>query len=608
MSKATAVVAVAAVTSFFGLAAGAATAMTAHTDAVEVGFRQQPAIERISSYDVDIRIETTGDIHVTEVIDYDFATAQRHGIFREIPVRLHYDDRYDRIFPLDQISIHGSAGTPDTYKTENVGSRKRFKIGDPDKTISGAHRYTVAYRVRGALNHFRDHDELYWNAIGVEWPVSVGRATVRVTAPAAVTAVACFRGEFRSSLPCDSATHTDRVSQMSQGALGPYQGLAVVVGFPLGAVPAPRPVLDERWTIARAFEATPATLAGGAGILIAVVALLGGLMWRTGRDDRWVGSPVDVAFGNAQGVEEKVGLFEHPVTPVEYEPPDGLLPGQIGTLIDEAANPLDVTATIIHLAVRGCIVITEIPKHGWFGKPDWRLTKVKEPSDLRPYEQLLMKSLFRDGDEVKLSDLRTTFAARLKAVQDALYDDVVAQGWFARRPDRTRSFWSGVGVGAVVAGLGAVTHLGLVALPLVVGGLMLLIGAKRMPRRTSKGTGVLRRVQGFRRLMEESEKERARFAERQSVFSEYLPYAVVFGCTEKWARAFAGLADQMPETSWYVGAQPFTFMTFSHSIDGFAVNTAGTITTTPAGSGSSGLSGGGGFSGGGGGGGGGGSW
>jgi len=145
-----------------------------------------------------------------------------------------------------------------------------------------------------------------------------------------------------------------------------------------------------------------------------------------------------------------------------------------------------------------------------------------------------------------------------------------------------------------------------VALPFVVGGLLLIVGAKRMPRRTAKGTGVLRRVQGFRRFIDESEKERARFAEQQHLFSEYLPYAIVFGATERWARAFAGLDGELPQPSWYGGSGTFTAIGFSHSIDGFAVTTAGTITSTPSGSGSSGFSGG--FSGGGGGGGGGGSW
>ena len=75
-----------------------------------------------------------------------------------------------------------------------------------------------------------------------------------------------------------------------------------------------------------------------------------------------------------------------------------------------------------------------------------------------------------------------------------------------------------------------------------------------MPRRTARATATLRRVLGFKRFIDESEKDRARFAEQQHLFTEYLPYAVVFGATEKWARAFAGLDGQLPDQSgWYVG-------------------------------------------------------
>ena len=99
-------------------------------------------------------------------------------------------------------------------------------------------------------------------------------------------------------------------------------------------------------------------------------------------------------------------------------------------------------------------------------------------------------------------------------------------------------------------------------------------------------------TEGFRRFINESEKERARFAERKNLFSEYLPYAIVFGATGKWAAAFAGLDDQPPDTSsWYIASTPFTFLAFSSAIDGFTVSTSGTLTSTPPStSGSSGFS------------------
>src|SRR5205823_12949411 len=184
-----------------------------------------------------------------------------------------------------------------------------------------------------------------------------------------------------------------------------------------------------------------------------------------------------------------------------------------------------------------------------------------------------------------------------------LYTDVMKRGWFVRRPDRVRVFWTVMGVLAALAGiailvlLAAFTHLGLLGIPLAVAGLLLLAGAHWMPRRTAKGYGVLQRTRGFKRFIDESEKERARFAERHNLFSEYLPYAIVFHATDKWARAFAGLDGELPDTGgWYVGPGPFTLGAFTSSMDGFTTTTAGTIASTPGTSGSSGFSGG--FSGG----------
>ena len=138
--------------------------------------------ETIRSYDVDLTVQPNGDLSVVETIVYDFGAEQRHGIYREIPTRLHYDDTYDRVFPLHVDSVSGSPGTPVGYTTEDAGDGKTgIKIGDPDQLITGVHEYAIAYTVQGALNAFPNRDELYWNAIGDEWSVTIQRASVRVS-------------------------------------------------------------------------------------------------------------------------------------------------------------------------------------------------------------------------------------------------------------------------------------------------------------------------------------------------------------------------------------------------------------------------------------------
>jgi uncharacterized membrane protein YgcG len=581
------------------------------------GVASAQAGERIRSFDVAVTVEPDGSLRVRERIAYDFGSNERHGIFRAIPVRFDYepDHKYERLTRIDDVSVRGGPGTPDDLAIETEGRLTKFRIGDPDRTISGSHEYTIEYRVRGALNSFADHEELFWNVTGNEWDVPIDRVSAVVQTPGTVTQVACYAGPAGSRLGCDSSSGSDggRATFAHEG-LSTYEGMTVVVAMPKGSVTVPPPILDERWALDRAFSMTPATVGTSvallAVILVGVVRLLG-----RGRDRRWAGSHVDAAFGNELGKEERVGFFDRSQDPVEFEPPDKVRPGQVGTLIDERANPLDVTATIVDLAVRGYLRIEEIPKQGWFGKADWRLVKLKDGEELLKYEKRLFNGLFEDGDEVELSDLKRQFATRLRKVQDALYDDAVEAGWFPSRPDKVRTKWRVIGVLAVVAAFAmaifliVATHAALIGIPLIIGSLVLLVGAGRMPHRTAKGWATLRRVSGFRRFIEESEKERARFAERANLFSEYLPYAIVFGCTDKWARAFAGLEDEVAAatTGWYVSSHPFAIGSFSDSMDNFAVTTSGTIVATAASSGSSGF-GGGGSSGGGFGGGGGGSW
>ena len=119
-------------------------------------------------------------------------------------------------------------------------------------------------------------------------------------------------------------------------------------------------------------------------------------------------------MGNPTGDSQAVPLFERGVAPVEFAPPQDLRPGQVGTIVDEQANTLDVTATIVDLAVRGYLTIEEIPKEGWFGKPDWTLHRTgKADDDLLMYERTLLTGLFKDGNDPALSGLKRTFPERL---------------------------------------------------------------------------------------------------------------------------------------------------------------------------------------------------
>jgi uncharacterized membrane protein YgcG len=595
------------------------------------GASAQTSAERITSYDTGIAIQRDGSILVTERIVFDFGSHQRHGIIREIPVRLRYNGSYDRIYRVEVRSVRSFA--PDQYIVENNGAYVSIRIGDPNLTVTGVQTYWITYLVRGSLNAFASHDELYWNAVGNQWDVPIGQATVRVSAPAAVTRVACFAGPSGSAGSCQQAGIANGVARFTQAGLGPHEGLTVVAAIPKGVVAAPGPILRKRWSLQRAFALTPVS-GGVAGGLLAILVILGAVVLVRGRDRRYSGSAAHVVDGMPVPGEEAVPLSGPGEPAMESAPPEDVRPGEAGTLLDGVANPRDVTGTIVDLAVRGYLRLEDAPSHQM--SRDWRVVRLDKTGGLQDYEQILLDGLFEGATTgtgapaTLLSGLSPAFAGTLKRAQDALYADVAKRGWFTARPDRVRRIWLITGgalfiTGAVATVVAAATsHLGLIPVPLALAGLVLIGCARWMPARTAKGTELARRLLGFRRYLTTQAAGQAHPAGQADLLDDYLPYAIVFGCTKQWADVTGSLADAGPAPSWYRSnwpgwpgsmsslAQSGHYFSPMHQFATTANNWIATHAAASGGSGSSGFSGGGfsggGFSGGGGGGGGGGSW
>lgn len=588
--------------------------------------------EQITDYDTAITMNRDNSIDVVETIDYDFSGSYHHGIERRIPLRYPVQAsavpnaesgaEYERVYPISDISVSSSTpGTPTDLDVTTVSTGVNLRIGDPNETITGTHRYVIRYRLEGPYNGFPDEDELYINLSGGEWDVPIARFTASVTSPGAISRVKCFAGPISSKDPCGGAEKSGSVARFEANQLAVGDAFTVVVGVPKGVLATPKPIYETKWSLRRAFSTGVGQIGTGVGLLGLGVAGLSMLGMRVGRDRRFVGSATDQAFGNDSGEEEVLPLFDKEPVTVEFSPPDRLAPGLVGTIIDERADPVDVTATIVDLAVRGYLRIEELPGEGRWQSTDYKLVLLKsDTSELEVYEQRLMAHLFSTAPEVTVSSLARKFRTQLAEVQSDLYRAVVDRGWFRRRPDTVRARWQMIGVLVVAAGIGAVwlaakyTTWGIAALPLPILGLVLMVAAHRMPARTGAGTAITRRVIGFREMFYAGEGERQAWAEEQNLFSRYLPYAIVFGCADRWAHTFAALAaaGAVPNDNigWWVSPRPFDVIILSHSLNNFSTDAAGQLSRVAESTSASGGSGfgGGGFSGGGFGGGGGGSW
>jgi uncharacterized membrane protein YgcG len=189
----------------------------------------------------------------------------------------------------------------------------------------------------------------------------------------------------------------------------------------------------------------------------------------------------------------------------------------------------------------------------------------------------------------------------------------MSRGWFVHDPRWARMGWIAAGVLLALAGfgatvlLGSTAGLGLPGVAVTLTGIALAALYRQMPQRTGAGHDVFRHVLGYRMYMNTAERYMQQFAEKEKIFTAGLPYAIVFGCVDRWAHAFQGIDLAAATAGWYAGGAYLNPLAFSSGLQGFSNTVGSSIAYVPASSGSSGF-GGGGFSGGGMGGGGGGSW
>ncbi|MEO8744340.1 MAG: DUF2207 domain-containing protein [Candidatus Dormibacter sp.] len=563
----------------------------------------------ISSFHSDITVAADSQVTIQEDIRVDFGSLQKHGIFRTIPLRYRYDDSHDRFYVFNLVSVNdGSRAVP--YSASVDHDNEVIKIGDPNFLVTGAKRYVITYTVRGVLNAFADHDELFWNVDGALWPVpkeSVS-ATVHVPANALVTAK-CFQGPTGSGELCSfSGSTAQDVTFNSTRELASGEQMSVVTSLSKGAVDVPPPLLESRLRQfpQDAFDITPLTVWLSLLVALVGVGLVGWNWWIHGRDRQYLTR----YYLTNDPREHTAPLFHHDPLVVEFEPPQKLRPAQLGLILDESADTKDVTATIVDLAVRGCLTISEIP-----GARDWLLTWKDwgDPAVLLPYEKSILHGLFDGRREVKLSELRGTFAPTLKTAESQVYQDAMTRKRFSSRPDYARSVWGCLGIAVIGLGgaaaflLGIAFGWGLVGVAVVLVGIALIATFRAMPQRSAAGRELMQHTLGFRLYMTTAEKYRQQFAAKADIFTQLLPYAIVFGCVTLWAKAFEGI-DTSGTSAWYVGNAPFQAALLASSLESMNTSISSAITYTPPSSGSASGFGGGGFSGGGGGGGGGGSW
>ncbi len=428
----------------------------------------------------------------------------------------------------------------------------------------------IQYLVKNAARFLGDHDELYWE-IPNSFEMNVGQVSLRVRLPAAA------EGQLRAQAFLAGRGGLQPLPAEVEGAAATFSAAVMPYGGAIQAsVVLPKGILREPWALRRASWFLRANL-----ILLLPLAVFGFMYWLWRKKARTYLPGLSVA--------------------PRYEPPEGLSPAEVGTLVDDRVDPRDITSTLVDLAVRGYIRIEEAPHEGspaaggatTPAEPDYifRLLRPREQwSGLAPHEYTTLFHTFYGGQWTMLSSLRLRFYAVANVVAADIMDALERKGMYRIAPEAAPAYRSlGFGVIGVLVLLAA--RLGLVPLyqsllpaiaAVALSVAIVYLFSRKMTAKTFKGMRAYAQILGFQEFINSVEGDRLDRLQPAS-FEKLLPFAMALGVEHRWTHAFHGIATQAP--AWYhvADGELFDSILFGKHMDVLARQTSAVLQSAPRG-------------------------
>ncbi|MEI7819221.1 MAG: DUF2207 domain-containing protein, partial [bacterium] len=471
---------------------------------LSLGLMQVAHAEVVRDFRSDITINQDGSALITETILYDFESANRHGIFRDIPIvnKAVSGKYYNYSLTPGTLTRDGSS-LPTSVSQSGVNTR--IMMGQTtDPTITGLHTYVIGYTIRPVIRKDEAGDYFNWNIIGDEWEVPIEKASATIhfpsTAPPLNTNLRCYTGARGSTLQnCQITIIGNDVSVTSSQTLTQFEGMTVNALTNANSFSAYQ--IEEDKPVAGA-DSSNSLASIGLALLLFIIAPV---------------TLVVVGFILIRNYLRVRKLRSNTTVVAQYESPDSLSPAQLGLMTDNTMGMSEITATLIDLAVRGYIKINYIEAQGVFHTKDYVFVSLK-PADAstRPYEAKLLSALFVGGvKEIQLSVVDPTAMSEVvDSIRKDLMADLTQRGYFAQKQKA-------------------------------------LNNADNV---TSQGYTEWAKVEGFKLFLKVTEKDRLAFtdapAKTPAMFSKFLPYAIALGVEKEWGKQFESM-DLGKTTDWY---------------------------------------------------------
>ena len=509
---------------------------------------------RIADFHTVATIGADGSASISEDITCVFF-GQYQGIYRDIPIEYPGPNGTNYTLFLTVRGVTDGQGNSLKYEKSRKGPYLHLKIYVPGATDT-TRTVRILYEAPNAIRYFDDHDEFYWNVTGNDWPVPIDHASAVVAFPPAAAGslrAQAFTGVYGSrDQEATAVVKGSNVFFETSNPLPMRGGLTIDVYLPKGILAQPSSLTRIGW-----FLRSNSILF----LPVFAFAVMFTMWWYKGKDPR-------------------SGLSVAPM----YEPPKGMTPAEVGTLVDDSVDPRDITSTVVDLAVRGYLKIEETnERHLIFSNKDYVFHVLKgsgEWTNLASHEHVLMQHMFDGGgDTCRLSSLKNHFYTAVPVIKQDIIAELRNKNMYTIDPDSAKGYVVGaallIGVPFVLLQvLGVVDFFlspAMAVVGIVLAAIIVLLFGWQMTAKSLLGQRTKVAVLGFQEFMNRVDADRLKRMPPDT-FEKYLPYAMALGVEHHWAQAFKDIIKEPP--SWYYsptgygpyGWNPIFFTNSMHSM------------------------------------------
>ena len=530
-----------------------------------------------NSFDVKVVAHENNSFDIQEDITVDF-WYPHHGIYRYIP---------DNGVTINNVDVPGYY-----YEEYQEGGNKVLQIGDGDYTLDGINQYRIAYKMTAYDDRDDSLDRLMLNVIPTGWETSIdhARALIKLPKKTDLSKIQLYTGEAWSEENAVNATakagSDGKTIYVEAYDVPANNGITVIVELPEGY-----------WTGERQVgEVTPWTM-----MLLLIGPVAAAVIWfMFGRDKHMVKTiefypPEDLTPGEIGYIIDESADKCDIVSSIIYLANKGYLSiEEYGendykfTKLKEIGNEPEYIKDIYHGIFAGREVAINSELGTKFG------AKYQEAiEDLQNMFLTKSKTVYSANSRVArlvcivLAALPVMAFASWEA-HSGIHYSTIEKGLFGlcmwcaaycvcSAVDKIHSakkrktilrilltgFWLEIGLGMPIASsqtmqmIGDVQALTYRLALLVAEGIIIFFAAISMARKPEY-TDLMGKILGFKDFIRTAELDKLKelVEEDPSYFYNIMPYAYVFGLSDKWIKNFEHI--EIPRPEWYCGTR-FTY-------------------------------------------------